>query len=85
MAKILLEIPDYIQQAMDLPPEEAEREIRKEVALALYRREILSVGKASEFAGMNRWDFEDLLGERDILRQYGQEELAEDIDYAWNR
>ena len=82
MAKILLEIPDDIQQAMALPPDEVERELRKELALALYRREILSVGKACEFADMNRWDFEDLLGERAVTRQYGQEELDEDINYG---
>ena len=85
MAKIVLEIPDEIQIAMGLPPEEVERELLKELALALYQREIFSVGKAGEFAGMNRWDFEALLSERGIARQYGQEELDEDINYAWSR
>lgn len=31
---------------------------------------------------MNRWDFEDLLGARAVIRQYGQAELDEDINYA---
>jgi predicted HTH domain antitoxin len=31
---------------------------------------------------MTRWEFEDLLGKRAILRHYTAEELREDIQYG---
>lgn len=36
MATLVLEIPEEIRAALRLPPGEAERELRKELALALY-------------------------------------------------
>jgi hypothetical protein len=38
MAKLVLEIPEEIRAALRLPPGEVERELRKELALALYQR-----------------------------------------------
>ena len=31
---------------------------------------------------MTRWEFEEILGERKILRHYTKENLEEDIEYA---
>ena len=82
MVKIKLELPDDIITALKLPPEETEVEIRKELALSLYKRGALSVGKAKKLAGMNIWEFDKLLGERQIKRHYTNEDLKEDIKYA---
>jgi len=38
MEKLILEIPDEVRLALRLPPGEMERELRKELALALYQR-----------------------------------------------
>jgi predicted HTH domain antitoxin len=59
-----------------------EQELRKELALALYQREILSLGIARKLALMTRWKFEELLGKRGITRHYSEEDLQEDLDYA---
>ena len=69
-------------RALKLPPGEVQRELRRELALALYERGVLSAGKARELAEMTRWQFHELLGQRRIARHYTDEDLAEDLDYA---
>lgn len=41
-----LNIQTDVLNAVKLPPKEMEREFRKELALALYQRGVLSLGKA---------------------------------------
>jgi predicted HTH domain antitoxin len=53
-----------------------------ELALALYRRGLLSVGKARRLAKISRWELEEILGERRILRHYTETDLADDLRYA---
>jgi predicted HTH domain antitoxin len=82
---ISLEIPTEILRAVRLPPKEVEHEFRKELALALYQREVLPLGKARLLAQMTRWEFEELLGQRKILRHYTDTDLEEDIRYGLGR
>ncbi|MFQ6089880.1 MAG: UPF0175 family protein [Candidatus Bipolaricaulia bacterium] len=65
-----------------MPPRDVEDELRKELALALYERRALSLGKARQLVGMTRWQFEELLGQRKVTRHYTEEDLAEDLTYA---
>ncbi|MFH1929488.1 MAG: UPF0175 family protein [Chloroflexota bacterium] len=83
MEKLMLEIPGEVVEAVKLPPGEVERELRKELALALYDRGVLSLGNARALAQMTRWDFEELLGQRGIARHYTRTDLDEDIRYAF--
>ncbi|MCK4733690.1 MAG: UPF0175 family protein [Methanophagales archaeon] len=78
----ILEIPVDVMDALRLPPGEVEAELRKELALALYQRGVLSSGKACALAGMTRWEFEEVLGQRQIHRHYTEKNLEEDIEYA---
>lgn len=82
---ISLEIPADVLRAVRLPPKEVEQEFRKELALALYQRGVLPLGKARLLARMTRWEFEELLGQRRILRHYTDIDLEEDIDYGLGR
>ncbi|MCD4809925.1 MAG: UPF0175 family protein [Methanosarcinales archaeon] len=82
MGTLILEIPDDIADAIRLPPKEVNRELHKELALALYQRGVLSSGKACSLAGMTRWEFEDFLGLHRVRRHYTDENLEEDINYA---
>lgn len=79
---ITLHIPDSVARSLRIPEGEAEQRLRQELAVALYARGLLSVGKASELAGTRRFLFADILTQRDIARHYGKEELAEDLTYA---
>jgi predicted HTH domain antitoxin len=82
MASLKLEVPAEVVAAVRLPTAEVERELLKELAVALYRRGALSLGKARLLAGMTRWDFDQLLGERLVPRHYSQEDLDADVAYA---
>ena len=77
-----LDIPDDVAHALRLPPAEAEGEMLKELALALYARGALGFGKARSLAGLSTWDFDQLLGERRVNRPYSQDDLEMDLKYA---
>lgn len=85
MSKLVLEIPDDVRAALRLPPPDTEQELRKELAVALYQRQVLTFGKARALARMTRWAFEELLGQRCITRHYSEEDLQEDVAYAGSR
>jgi predicted HTH domain antitoxin len=75
-------IKEYGQNAV-FQEKEMEDEFRKELALALYQRGVLSSGKARLLARMTRWQFEELLGKRLIERHYAEKDLQEDIAYGF--
>ena len=79
---ITLHISDSVARSLRIPEGEAEQRLRQELAVAVYARGLLSLGKASELAGISRFLFVDLLAQRDIPRHYQEEELTEDIKYA---
>ncbi len=80
--EVILRIPGDVVENLRLPPENIEEELKKELAIILYQRGILSSAKACKLAGLTRWEFEDLLGKRKIRRHYTEKDLEEDIEYA---
>lgn len=79
---LTLQIPPEVAEALRFPPDAVDAELRKELALALYQREALPLGKARQLAGMTRWAFEEILGERRIPRHYTAADLEEDLGHA---
>jgi predicted HTH domain antitoxin len=79
---VSLHIPDSIAQAIRLPEERMPEALMAELAVTLYERGLLSLGKAQELAGMDRDGFGRLLAARGVSRHYGEQELAEDLAYA---
>ncbi len=75
-------IPDTVVQAIRSPEEHLKRTLAIELSAALYARGFVSFGKARQLAKMGKYEFGRLLGERGILRHYGQEELEDDLKYA---
>ena len=80
-----LNIPTAVLEGTRLPRNEIEEEFRKELALTLYQRGVLPLGKARILAQMTRWEFEELLGKRKIPRHYTETNLEEDIRYGLDR
>lgn len=80
--EVTLNIPDSVVQGLRLPQGEIPQRLRTELAVALYSQGVLSLGKAAELAEMGRLEFGELVAERGIPRQYGDEDLAQDISYA---
>lgn len=74
-----LEFNDEIQDALRIPPDEQESRLRRELALRLYEKGLLSLGKARQFAGMEKWNFLLLLAQDGISRQYDKKELNRDL------
>jgi len=68
-------IPDEIIQSTRLTA----AELMQELALALFQREKLTIGQASRLAGMSQWQFQQLLGSRDIPVHYGVDDFEADL------
>jgi predicted HTH domain antitoxin len=79
---VRLQIPDGVVQAIRLPEERIDEALRTELAIALYAQGLLSFGKARELAEKGKYDFGRILGDREIVRHYGREELEDDLTYA---
>ena len=77
-----LKIPKNIYLAMKFPEDEKQNMLLTELAVSLYQRGILSMGKARELAKMSKWEFHDLLGKRKISRHYSIENFQEDLIYG---
>lgn len=75
-------IPDDVYDALELPEDERESTVQRELAVSLYDRGILSFGKARALADLSKREFHQLLGDRGIDRHYTFEELDEDFEYA---
>lgn len=73
-----LTIPPDVVSATDL----TEQQLAVELAVELYQREKLSLGRAAQLAGMNKWAFNDLLADREIPMHYGLKELEQDLATA---
>jgi predicted HTH domain antitoxin len=82
MSDVTIRVPEDIVRALRLPPDVVAVELQRELAVALYLRGILSSGNAAALAGMTRWEWEELLGKRNIPRHYADEDLDRDIAYA---
>lgn len=81
MGSITIEIPDDVLLAAKLPRERIKEELKKELALHLYREGILSFGAVRKLAGMEKLDFHFLLGQRKISRHYDLEDYKKDLEY----
>jgi len=79
---ITLDIPEDIILSLKIPKDTIQKELLKELSIILYEKHILSFGKARELAKMSKWEFQDELGKRKILRHYTEKDLREDIKFA---
>ena len=77
-----IEIPDSVARAMRLPSKNRGGQLKTELAVSLYAQRILSFGKVCELATINKFEFGLLLGQRGIPRQYDEQDLQDDINYA---
>ena len=59
----------------------SEKELRLEIALMLYQNGKFSIGKASEFARIDKIYFKKELGKRKIAANYDADEFEKDLKY----
>ena len=75
MTTITLDIPSEVLHATRLTQEQ----LKAELAVHLFEQGKLSFGKARQLAGMDVWQFMQLLGSRDIPIHYDVEDYEEDL------
>jgi predicted HTH domain antitoxin len=75
LAAMQLTISEDIAHASRL----SEEEMRRELALALFQRESLTLAQAARLAGMSFLDFQHQLAGRHIPLHYGVAEFEEDL------
>ncbi len=68
-------ISDSILQQADM----SEEEFKLELGLFLFSRGILTMGKASEFAGVSQFEFQRAMAARGIHISYDEEEFEHDL------
>jgi predicted HTH domain antitoxin len=68
-------ISDSVLQSIHLPSHQVEAELRKEIAIAWYRKGILGFDAARELAQIDCFDFGHLVDEPDVARRCGRFDL----------
>ena len=79
MKTLSIDIPEELLINFKAPRQHWKNELKKELAIQLYREGLISFGNARRLAEMRKWDFHDLLGIRKISRQYDFEDFEEDL------
>ena len=82
LVSIVLEIPEELVLAAQLPENELVAEAKNELALAFYGRGLLSIGKAKEWSGLRRPELEKLISDRQIERPWTEAEVDRDLNWA---
>ncbi len=75
-----LSIPDSVLHSLKLPEKSLQKDLLRLLAIKLYEKGALGLGKASELANMNRTEFMQLLKEEQVLLNYDDEELDRDLE-----
>lgn len=71
-----LVIPDDILRAANM----SAGELRREIALLLFQQNKLTLGQASEFAGISQLNFQQLLANHHIPVHYDAQDFTDDLD-----
>ncbi|BAU10855.1 hypothetical protein LEP3755_13470 [Leptolyngbya sp. NIES-3755] len=70
-----LVIPDEFLQTAQI----SETDLKLEIAILLFQQEKITLGTASQFAGMNQLEFQRILGSRKIPIHYDVEDFRQDL------
>ncbi|PSN16762.1 hypothetical protein C7293_01455 [filamentous cyanobacterium CCT1] len=79
--QITLNLPDSLSQTGNFNQSDWLREI----AIALFQQERISLGRASKIAGMEIIDFQKLLANRSICVHYDVEDFEQDVQHLRDR
>jgi predicted HTH domain antitoxin len=83
--KIILELPENIMQGCKEAGFDIQNDIKKCLAVRLYQKSLVSIGKAAELAGMDRVDFEYYLSNNRIpISNLSLEDIMADVEKLKN-
>jgi predicted HTH domain antitoxin len=69
--QITIDLPDTLQIS--------ETDLHTELAIALFQQQRITLGSASQLAGLHQIEFQQLIGDRDICIHYEIEDLEQDL------
>ena len=75
-----VDFPRDVLIAADIMETNAPTEIKRHLALYMFKERILSFGKSVELSGMNKIDFMELAGRKGISLNYDADDYFEDIN-----
>lgn len=73
-----IKLPEEVLSQAHIPKEYFDQECQKMVAMELYRKGHISLGKACEIGGMSEWEFFDLNKEVEAPVHYDEKDLEAD-------
>ncbi len=79
--QITLEIPDHLTQSHQLN----EADWLREIAIALFKEELITLSRASHIAKMHQIEFQKLLSSRGICIHYDVEDFEQDMRHLQER
>lgn len=80
MARVTLELPDWLLSELDEAGEALPRALVKGLAVGLYVQEKISLGTAAQLAGMSYMDFWQHLAEFGAGPRYTAKHFEEDVE-----
>ncbi len=80
MKTLTLDIPEDILVSIKIPRNRLKTDLRRDLAIQLYRENLISFANAHRLADMTKIEFHYLLGERQISRQYDVEDYEQDLE-----
>jgi len=85
MNDVLLTIPGDGLATAKIPRFGLEAELKRQLALQLYREGLVSGAGACRIAGLAKAEFQYLLGQRGVCQQYDVEDYRKDVEHlaAW--
>ncbi|MBL1175769.1 UPF0175 family protein [Pantanalinema sp. GBBB05] len=70
--QITIDLPDALQIS--------EADLRTELAISLFQQESITLGTASQLAGLHQIEFQQLIASRGICVHYDIEDLEQDLN-----
>jgi predicted HTH domain antitoxin len=74
-----LTIPDSVLYSLKLPEKSVHDDLMKFLAVILYEKGVLGIGKASELCGKSRINFMQILDDEGFVLNYDDAELDRDL------
>lgn len=74
-----IDLPKDLVDSLKIPESEVVSRLKIELAIRLYRKDLLGFGKARELAGLSTWEFSELLAKEGISRSYDTRDFEEDL------
>jgi predicted HTH domain antitoxin len=76
---VTISIPDDLGAVLAGTAEQLEARVQADLAVQYYQQGLVSMGRAAEMSGLPRGEFERVLAERQVPRNYSVEDLRDDL------